>query len=113
MAKNCSMTVALAVERPARLAVRTNALITVLDEDVSFDGTLANVSDGGAQLRLDRSVPLSSLVKIECADFFLLGEVVSCDTDRGDWVVGIHVEHGLYGLKALSEAIRRSWIEQD
>ena len=110
-AKNCTMSVALVAAdrgRSGPLALQSNAVISVLDTGDSFDGMLANVSEGGAQLRLDRSVPLSSLLKIECADFFLLGDVVSCEAGRGGWVVAIHVEHGMYGLKALAEAIRRS-----
>jgi hypothetical protein len=123
IAKNCSMSVALATadrfsattsndRRPAdRLKVETNAELTVLSTDVSFDGWLINVSDGGAQIRVDRKVAVSELVKIECADFFLLGEVVCCEADREQWMVGVNVEHGLYGLKALAEAIRRSWLD--
>ena len=122
-AKNGSMSLALATaERSAtvpstdrrqtgRLKVESNARVTVLGVDVRFDGWLMNVSDGGAQLRVDRSVPVSSLVKIECVDFFLLGEAVYCQAERGEWVVGVNVEHGLYGLKALGEAIRRSWLD--
>jgi hypothetical protein len=97
--------------RSAPLTLQSNAFVSVLDTGDSFNGMLANVSDGGAQLRLDRSVPLSSLLKIECADFFLLGDVVSCEAVRGDWVVAIQVEHGMYGLKALADAIRKSWVE--
>src|SRR5580704_15077052 len=112
--KNCSMSLALATaERSAaitstdrrqtgRLKVDSNAVVTVLGVDVPFEGWLMNVSDGGAQLRVDRSVPVSSLVKIECIDFFLLGEVVYCQAERGEWMVGVHVEHGLYGLKAMA-----------
>jgi hypothetical protein len=102
-----------------RYRVRCNSVITVFESDhnagdntrveQSFQGTLVNVSDGGAQLSLDRSVPLSSLVKIECTDFLLLGEAVYCQEEAGNWQVGVHVEHGLYGLKALAEAIQNSW----
>jgi hypothetical protein len=94
------------------LKVDSNAEVTVFGEDVAFGGWLMNLSDGGAQLRIDRSVPVSALVKIECADFFLLGEVVFCQAERDRWVVGVGIEHGLYGLRALAEAIRRSWLEQ-
>jgi|SRR5579862_2018726 len=114
IAKNCTMSLALVAadrRQSGPLALQSNAFINVLDTGDSFNGMLANVSEGGAQLRLDRSVPLSSLLKIECADFFLLGDVVSCEAGRGDWVVAIHVEHGMYGLKALADAIRKSWVE--
>jgi hypothetical protein len=112
--KNGTMSLALvaAERRPSEpLALQSNAFINVLDTGDCFDGMLANVSEGGAQLRLDRSVPVSSLLKIECADFFLLGDVVSCEAGSGDWVVAINVEHGMYGLRAIAEAIRKSWVD--
>ena len=94
-----------------RLKVETNAELTILSTDVSVRGWLMNVSDGGAQIRVDRSVPVSELVKIECSDFFLLGEVIYCEADRDQWLLGVNVEHGVYGLKAMAEAIRRSWLD--
>jgi hypothetical protein len=92
------------------LKVDSNAVVTVLGVNVSFDGWLMNVTDGSAQLRIDRSIPVAELVKIECTDFFLLGEVVYCQAEREQWIVGVTIEHGLYGLRAMAEAIRRSWL---
>jgi len=94
-----------------RFKVRSNAVVTVLGIDVQFDGWLVNYSEGGAQLKLDRSVPIAALVKIECLDFFLLGEVVYCHGAPDHWVVGVNVEHGLYGLEALGDAFRESWLD--
>jgi hypothetical protein len=123
IAKNYGMSLALATAEKSttttsidrrqsdRLKVETNAELTILSTDVSVRGWLVNVSDGGAQIRVDRSVPVSELVKIECTDFFLLGEVVYCEADRDQWMLGVNVEHGMYGLKALAEAIRRSWLD--
>jgi hypothetical protein len=122
MANNGSMSLALATaEKSAaitsghrrqngRLKVDSNAVVTVFGEDFPFDGMLVNLSESGALLSLDRSVDLSALLKIECTDFFLLGEVVACEAERGDWVVRVSVEHGVYGLRALAEAIRKSWL---
>lgn len=123
IAKNYRMSLALATAEKSttttsidrrqsdRLKVETNAELTILSTDVSVRGWLMNVSDGGAQIRIDRSFPVSGLVKIECSDFFLLGEVVYCEADRDQWVLGVNVEHGMYGLKALADAIRRSWLD--
>lgn len=121
--QNCTMSIAsAAAERSAAtvstdrrqsggLKVDSNAVVTVLGVDISFDGMLMSVSDCGAQLKLDRRIDLSAPVKIECTDFLLLGEVAYCQAEQGNWIVGVNVEQGLYGLKALADAIRESWLE--
>jgi hypothetical protein len=104
-----------AISRSRRQNVRpkfdSNAVVTVFGVDIPFDGWLINAGDCGAQLQLDRSVPVYSLVKIECPDFFLLGDVVECRPEGDHWIVRVSVEHGLYGLKALADAIRESWLD--
>lgn len=72
-------------------------------------GTLNNVAEGGTQLTLDQPVTPSSLVKIEYADNFLLGEVIYCQAEGSGWLVGVRVEHGLFGLSALATALQESW----
>ena len=75
------------------------AKITIFGmDDPIFYGTLTNVAEGGVQLMLGRRVAPSSLVKIEYGDDFLLGEVIYSNQDNGEWLTGVKVEHGLFGL---------------
>jgi PilZ domain len=93
-----------------RHRVGCDATVTVFGMgDPVFEAVLNNVGEGGAQLTLDRSVAPSSLVKIEYSDNFLLGEVVYCRKENSAWLVGVKLEHGLFGLTALASAIRESW----
>ena len=88
------------------------ALVTVFgDQEQKLNGTLVNAGDGGAQLRIDARIAPSTLVKIEYSDSFLLGEVVYCQSEGSEWLAGIKVEHALFGLAALAEAIRENWRE--
>lgn len=67
-----------------------------------FHGELRNVSEGGAQILLDQPVRYASLVTIDYDDNRLLGEVVYCQKERANWLVGIRVEHALLGLATLA-----------
>jgi len=65
-------------------------------------GEIRNVSNGGAQLRLDQPVQYGSLVTIDYDDNRLLGEVVYCAKEPAGWLAGIRIEHALLGLAALA-----------
>jgi PilZ domain len=65
-------------------------------------GVILNLSEGGAQIRLDQPLRYASLVRIDYSDNFLLGEVVYCHREQASWLVGIRVEHALHGLTALA-----------
>jgi hypothetical protein len=65
-------------------------------------GEIRNVSNGGAQLRLDQPVQYASLVTIDYDDNRLLGEVVYCEKEQAGWLVGIRIEHALLGLATLA-----------
>jgi hypothetical protein len=88
----------------------SDALVTVFGtEEQVLHGTLSKVGEDGAQLKLDQRVPPSSLVKIEYADSFLLGEIVYCRPQGQDWIARVKVEHGLFRLSALAADIRENW----
>ena len=72
-----------------------------------YQGEIRNVSGGGTQLVLDRPVTLASLLRVEYDDNLLLGEVIYCQQERSGYLVGIRIEHGLFGLKALSDAMEK------
>ena len=87
-----------------------DALVTVFgDQEMMLRATLSKVGDDRAQLQLDQRVTPSSLVKIEYADSFLLGEIVTCQPQGQGWIAAVRVEHGLFGLTALTESIRENW----
>jgi hypothetical protein len=91
--------------RSERFKVGCAAVVTVFGGE-TLQGTLTNVGEGGAQLRLNQRVPPSSLLKIEYGDCILMGEVVYCQAEGSSCLVGIKVEHALFGLAALAIAMR-------
>ena len=68
----------------------------------TFHGEIRNVSEGGTELLLDQPVPYGSLVTIDYDDNRLLGEVVYCQREEANWLVGVRVEHALLGLATLA-----------
>jgi hypothetical protein len=68
-------------------------------------GEIQNVSHGGSQVRLRKPLRSGSLVRIEYDDNLILGEVVYCQQERANWLVGVRVEHALWGLTALAETL--------
>ena len=65
-------------------------------------GEIRNVSKGGTQIRLDQPLQCASLVRIDYSDNRLLGEVVYCEQEQAGWLIGIRVEHALFGLTTLA-----------
>jgi hypothetical protein len=63
---------------------------------------IRNISKGGVQIWADHPLQYASLVAIDSNDNRLLGEVVYCQEGQGGWLVGIRVEHALFGLTALA-----------
>lgn len=61
--------------------------------------------ESGTQVRLDESLPLSTLVRIEYDDNLLLGEVISCRQAETGWLVECRIEHGLFHLTLLSDVM--------
>jgi hypothetical protein len=74
----------------------TVSLLGTINEAVR--GEIRNLSNGGAQIRLDQPVRSSSLVSIDYDNNRLLGEVVYCQKEQASWLVGIRIEHALSGL---------------
>jgi hypothetical protein len=83
------------------------ALVTVVGTSGKvLQGEIRNVSEGGTQIRLGEPLPPFTLVRIEYEDNLLLGEVVYCRQDRSSWLLGLRVEHGLFGLTALAASMQ-------
>jgi len=83
------------------------ALVTVVGTSGKvLQGEIRNVSEGGTQIRLGEPLPPFTLVRIEYEDNLLLGEVVYCRQERSSWLLGLRVEHGLFGLTALAASMQ-------
>jgi hypothetical protein len=70
-----------------------------------LEGEIRNISEGGTQIQLEEPLAPFTLVRIEYDDNLLLGEVVYCQAEQIGWLIGLRIEHGLFGLKALSAAL--------
>jgi hypothetical protein len=45
-------------------------------------------------------------LRVEYEDNLILGEVVYCLQQQSGWLLGLRVEHALFGLTALSNAMK-------
>ena len=90
----------------ARHQLRQAATVSVFGTPgPAICGEILNVSEGGAQIWLDQPVRYASLVRVNYNDNLLLGEVVYCQQEEAGWLVGIRVEHALFGLTALARTV--------
>ena len=67
---------------------------------------IRNLSEGGTQILLGEPLAPFTLVRIEYGDNLLLGEVIYCRPEEFGHLVGLRIEHALFGLSALSEAMQ-------
>lgn len=82
-------------------------LVTIVEPPGQrVSGKILNLSEGGTQIRLEQPLKPSTLVQIDYDDNLLMGEVIYCRQDQSDWLAGVRIEHGLFGLTALAEAMR-------
>ena len=90
-----------------RHQLNQSALITVVGTPTqALHGEIRNISASGTQIWLDEPLPPASLVRIEYDDSLLLGEVIYCHEDDSGWLVGLRIEHGLFGLTALARTMQ-------
>jgi len=90
-----------------RRELSQSALVTVVGTpNEILQGELRNFSEGGAQIWLDQPLPAFTLVRVEYDDNLLLGEVVYSQQEPSGWLLGLRIEHGLFGLTALAHAMR-------
>jgi hypothetical protein len=99
----------LGVRKDQRQASRQqfhhSAVVTVGPGSYILHGEIRNVSASGTQIRLTQPLLPFTLVKVEYDDNLLLGEVVYCQQEQSAWQVGLRIEHGLFGLKTLADAM--------
>ena len=90
-----------------RHALSQSALVTVVGTpNEVLQGEIRDISEGGTQIWLDAPLPVYTLVRIEYDDNLLLGEVVYSQQEPSGWLIGLRIEHGLFGLTALADAMR-------
>jgi hypothetical protein len=99
-----------------RFAVGKSARVTLLDEAAQAPssprespaneimGTIADVSERGMRLLLDRPLPIDAAVRIDLDDVMGLAEVRYCVSTGAGYGVGIELQHSLLNLAGLVEA---------
>ena len=90
-----------------RQDLRHWALVTTVETPARvLRSEIRNVSSGGTQILLGEPLPAFALVKIEYDDNLLLGEVVYCRQEEFGYLVGLRIEHALFGVAALADAMQ-------
>ena len=86
-----------------RFETNQPVIITLLgDTELTFAGVVANFSARGLCLAADRPLPAGSAVKVELDDMLLLGEVVYCHREAGNYLIGVALEEALYHTGELA-----------
>ena len=91
-----------------RQRLSQSSVVSLLETGQVFHGEMRNLSEGGTQILLHEQLRVASLVKIEYADRFFLGEVVYCRKEQAGWLLGIRLERASLGANDLDDAMRRS-----
>jgi PilZ domain len=83
------------------------ALVTALGTPAQIHrAQIRNLSEGGTQILLGEPLQPFTLLKIEYEDNLLLGEVIYCRPEEFGYLAGLRIEHALFGLTALSDAMQ-------
>jgi len=99
--------IAVDLRQTERRGLSHPAMVTVLGTVVQvLHGEIRNISEGGTQIRLSEPLAPSTLVRVEYDDNLLLGEVVYCQSERSGSLIGLRIEHGLFGLTQLASAMQ-------
>ena len=90
--------------REPRFETEHPVQVTLLDkEEVTLNGRMVNISGCGLRIILDRSVPLSTAVQIDCVDSILLGEVCYVEQQDDAYAVGVSLDQAVNGLAQLAQ----------
>lgn len=96
----------------------TNASLRILDDGSGSRGRAAqpvevvNLSGSGLRLRATQAQPAGTLVRIDCDDVMLLGEVCYCEPEGSQYAMGVRLEHSLVHTESL-ERLRKRFIEEE
>jgi hypothetical protein len=93
--------------REARFSIDQPVEVVVFGSpDLHLSGKIHNASGRGIGLQLEQRLPPGTTLKINLADSILLGEVIYCRAKADCWYAGIELEHALFSLSELAEALR-------
>jgi len=92
--------------REPRFEVEQEIPITIFGEpDIRLPARIRNFSPRGIGLEMKGPVAAGSALKLELDDTLLLGEVIYCRDDGDSFYVGVELEHALYCLAELADAL--------
>jgi hypothetical protein len=93
--------------RENRFSVNQQVEVLVFGSpDLRLEGTIRNASGRGIGLLLPERLGIGKTLRIKLVDSILLGEVIYCRAQDGGWDTGVQLEHALFGLAQLAEALR-------
>jgi hypothetical protein len=103
--------------RHPRLPVQGNASARILSgPQRSLAMVLDELSPAGARLRSSEPLAPGTLLRVECAETLLLGEIVHCQKLEDGYLAGMSIEHSLTGitdLHRLMDALLAELPERD
>ncbi len=69
------------------------------------------LSSHGMRLVLEHPIAVNTVVKVQAADWMVLGDVCYCRLERSHYKVGLALEQALMGLREISE-FKREWCDE-
>ncbi len=84
------------------------SLTNLEDPGVSVPGRIVNFSAAGTRMLLSCQVRPGTLVKVELEGTILLGEIIYCSPEGGEFAVGLKLEDALYELEMI-ESFSEAW----
>lgn len=91
--------------RSQRIATARHVSVAILGTSSHpFNGRIENASDGGMRVITGSQITPRTAVQLKIGDLMLLGEVVYCESYRGQYAIGLSVQHSL-DLVELAERL--------
>ncbi len=88
--------------RSPRFSQNEQVQLTLLGEDGrSASVRIVDSSANGMRIESVMRIKPGSLIRIECQDTLLLGEVLYCQPDESKFFLGVELTRALYGLAEL------------
>ncbi|MBM3796163.1 MAG: hypothetical protein FJW31_19370 [Acidobacteria bacterium] len=72
---------------------------------------VVNLSGSGLRLRTGQPHAAGTLVRADCQDVLLLGEVCYCEPEGSQFAIGVRLEHSLVHTESL-ERLRKRFAEE-
>lgn len=102
------MTTIMNLRSQPRLQADEVVQVTVLgDREIPLEGRVANYSCYGIRLLIPERVAIGAAVKVEWSNTLLLGEVCYCQPCKGEFAIGMSLEHAIYNTLELARLAQR------